>query len=277
MVMNRDRVAVIMAVYMGDKAEYCKLAIDSILGQTFTNVRLLIGVDGSIKEEVGSLLALYESMSNVEIIHYQENRGLAAVLNDLLDVVFKQGFEYVTRMDADDISFLDRIEKQYKFLNENPEVDVVGGAIQDIDELGNKVGKIVRYPITNDECREFFAKRDPHAHPSVMYRKRLFDKIGHKYRTDAPLYEDTMLWLDAFTHGAVQANLSDVVLYYRTTQSLFKQRRGGWVYAKEQLANRLQIKRELGYGLSSSLYAFARFLMLICPVCIKRLAYRLLR
>ena len=77
------------------------------------------------------------------------------------------------------ISLPDRIEKQICFLNEHPEIDVVGGAINEIDEEGCESGKTIVYPATPTECKKFFAKRNPLAHPAVLFRKSFFDKIGH--------------------------------------------------------------------------------------------------
>lgn len=63
----------------------------------------------------------------VSVIWFHENRGLACTLNDMLDKCFKEGYEYVARMDADDISLTNRLEKQMDFLHSHPDIDVVGG------------------------------------------------------------------------------------------------------------------------------------------------------
>mgnify|MGYP002234074716 FL=1 len=76
-------------------------------------------------------------------------------------------------MDADDISLPDRIEKQICFLNEHPEIDVVGGAINEIDEEGCESGKTIVYPATPTECKKFFAKRNPSPIPP-FYSAKVF-------------------------------------------------------------------------------------------------------
>ena len=85
------------------------------------------------------------------------------MLNELLKHCLNEGYEYVARMDADDISMPDRLEKQMSFLQKYPEVDVVGGSIEEIDENGDNRNKIIVYPETPDECRKFFARRNPHS------------------------------------------------------------------------------------------------------------------
>lgn len=86
-------------------------------------------------------------------------------------------------MDADDISILNRFEMQNTFLEEHPEVDMVVGAISEIDEKGNDRGRIIRYPTSPEDCRAFFTKRNPVAHPTVMFRRSFFEKAGYHYPT----------------------------------------------------------------------------------------------
>ena len=126
-------VAVIIPVYKNDTPQYVRPAIDSIIKQTYS-CRIYIGVDGPIGNSLNSCLEAYENNKNVSIVRFAENRGLACVLNDLLQICFDNGYEYIARMDADDISLPDRIEKQICFLNEHPEIDVVGGAINEIGD-----------------------------------------------------------------------------------------------------------------------------------------------
>lgn len=77
------------------------------------------------------------------------------MLNDLLDICFKDGYEYIARMDADDISMQNRFEKQMTYLHAHPEIDVVGGAIEEIDENSDSRGKEIFYPVEPKDCYEF--------------------------------------------------------------------------------------------------------------------------
>lgn len=104
----------------------------------------------------------------------------------------------------------------------NPDIDVVGGAIEEIDENSNSRGKTIVYPEGPKECYEFFSRRNPHAHPAVLFRKSFFEKAGCKYRPEYRQNQDTMLWLDGMSKGTKHANLQDVVLRFRFTNSLFK-------------------------------------------------------
>jgi glycosyltransferase involved in cell wall biosynthesis len=274
----KDRVAVLLPVYKKDRIDYLSKAIESIVMQTYRDFHIYVGVDGPVGDDMNLYFQQIGNQTQTTIVRFNENRGLACVLNDLLDICLKEGYEYIARMDADDISELSRFDKQVKFLHSHPEIDVVGGAIDEIDEKGNSRKKRIVYPETPSECRAFFAKRNPHAHPAVMFRKSFFDKLnGKKYRPEYRQNQDTMLWLDGLMAGTQQANIPDVVLYFRMTDAMFKERRCGWSFAGKQFKDRLMINKCLGYGWKADVYGFAMFCMLISPSWIKKLAYKFLR
>ncbi len=275
--MGKETIAVLLPVYRKDKREYLSLAIESILNQSYSNLLLYIGIDGPIGYDLKDAINRYSSDSRVKPVFFEENRGLAIVLNDLLATVFESNFEYIARMDADDISMPERFQKQLDYLKTHPNLDVVGGAISEIDELGESRRKTIIYPESTSDCRAFFAKRNPHAHPAVMFRKRFFDKIGHGYRPEYRQNQDTMLWMDGFAHNTNNANIPDVVLKFRMTESLFKKRRNGWKFAKKQFKDRLLINRTLNYGLSADVFGFAMFVLQLSPTWMRKVAYKIFR
>ena len=275
--MNKE-IAVILPVYKKDKIEFLRLAAESVIRQTYRDTHLFIGVDGPVGEELADYLSFLEKNGEVSVVWFEENRGLACVLNDLLDICFKEGYEYIARMDADDVSMADRIEKQMTYLSAHPEIDVVGGAICEIDEKGKSRGKTIIYPATPEGCREFFSKRNPHAHPAVLFRLSFFEKLnGKKYRPEYRQNQDTMLWYDGMMAGTQHANIPDVVLNFRMTDTLFKKRRNGWAFAKKQFEDRLMINRNLGYGWKADIYGFAMFCLLVSPAWVKKIAYKVFR
>ncbi len=275
--MNK-KIAVILPVYKNDKVRYLNLAVESILYQTYRDIHLYIGVDGPVGDDLHKSLELLEQQTQVSVEWYPENRGLACVLNELLDICYKEGYEYIARMDADDISMTDRFEKQMTYLDQHPEIDVVGGAIDEIDENGNCRKKTIIYPEGSKECRAFFSKRNPHAHPAVLFRKSFFNKLnGKKYRPEYRQNQDTMLWFDGMMAGTKHANIPEVVLNFRMTNAMFKKRRNGWAFAKKQFTDRLMINKGLGYGFKADVYGFAMFCLLVSPVWVKKIAYRILR
>lgn len=272
--MESKVVAVMLSVYENDSPVYLSKAIESVLYQTYRNVHLCIGVDGPVGEELHKDLELLERQKMVDIIWFPENRGLASVLNDMVAMCKAEGYEYYARMDADDVSLQDRFEKQVRFLEEHPEVDVVGGAINEIDGEGNSRGKHVEYPLIHEDCRKFFRYRDPLAHPAVMFRASYFEKVPNGYRPEYRKNQDTMLWYDGFLNGCVFANLKDTVLNFRVNDDFYN-RRNGWKRAKQMLRDRLKMNKALGCDVSANLFAFAMFCMTVSPSWVKKFLYKI--
>lgn len=271
--MNQDKlIAVLLPVYKADNPHYIKQSINSLLQQTYERIKIYIGVDGPVSIEINKTL---ESVGDerVRIIHFGQNRGLAMVLNDLISFACKDDCDYYARMDADDVSLFDRFAKQALFLDQNPEVDVVGGAIEEINENSINTGKQVFYPETNAQCRNFFRYRDPLAHPAVMFRKRYFEKVKG-YRPEYRKNQDTMLWYDGFLNGCVFSNLNSIVLKFRVTSDFYN-RRNGWKRAKQMLRDRLRINKDLKYDVTADLFAYAMFLMTISPNFVKKILYKI--
>ena len=274
--MAKKSIVVIMSLYKNDRLEFVKLAVESILGQTCKDVDFYILYDGPIHPEVDTYLSGLTDES-IKILHRAENRGLAYSLNELLQIVMSKGYDFIARMDADDISMPERFEKQLEYLKSHPEVDMVGGAINEINENGDNRGKVTKYPCSPEACRTFFAKRNPVAHPTVMFRRSFFKKAGWKYPTDFVRNEDTRLWHEGYKHGCVIANLPDVLLHYRMTDAMFTQRRNGKAFAKSQLKLRKMINRDLKFGVMAYVYAYAMYLLMISPTWLLKFAYRVLR
>ena len=268
-----DKIAVILPVYIKDNPVWLSDAVSSIISQTYKDIKLFVGLDGPSTEEQNIVLDGYSRQFNVEVVHFEKNRGMAAVLNDLLEKAFAEGYEYIARMDADDISLPDRFSKQMAFLEEHPETDVISGAVLIIDAEGKDQGKVLSYPESHEDCVKRFAKRNPLAHPAVLFRKRYFDKAGCLYRPEYRKNQDTLLWYDGLMKGVKMGNVQDVVLKFRSTDDMLKNRRSGKDAAKKQLKARLMINKGLHYGFLSDVYAYAIYLLMISPTFVRKIVY----
>ena len=147
----QNNLAVIMSLYKNDKLEYVKMAVESILNQTYAEFDFYTQYDGPIREDIDNYLSSLQD-SCVFIQKCAENKGLAQSLNDLLGIVMPKGYEFIARMDSDDISKPERFEKQIAFLQVHPDINMVGGAINEIDGEGYDRGKTIRYPYSAEIC-----------------------------------------------------------------------------------------------------------------------------
>ena len=92
--------------------------------QTYRRFDLIILVDGVVSEKLKDIIKNTPN-TNTVVFEYKINRGLAFVLNDGIRYCLKNHYQFIGRMDADDISLPYRLEKQIKFLEKNPQTDVV--------------------------------------------------------------------------------------------------------------------------------------------------------
>ncbi|MHA1713815.1 MAG: glycosyltransferase, partial [Candidatus Ranarchaeia archaeon] len=125
------KVSVIMSVYNAEK--HVKKAIDSILSQTFRDFEFIIINDGST-DRTSEILKSYADPRLIVV--NQANRGVTQSLNKAIGMARGQ---YIARMDADDISLPQRLEMQVEFLEEHPEVGLVGTSVITIDEEGKTI------------------------------------------------------------------------------------------------------------------------------------------
>jgi cellulose synthase/poly-beta-1,6-N-acetylglucosamine synthase-like glycosyltransferase len=200
------RVTVVLPAYNAEP--FVGEAIDSILGQTLTDLELIAIDDGST-DSTGRILAHRAARDPRVRLIARENRGLTRTLNEGLAEA-RAG--YVAIMNADDVALPERLEKQAAFLDAQPRVAAVGGQTRLIAEDGRR-GPATSLPTSPGAVRAFISKASPLAHPAAMLRRPAVLAAGG-YRPQMEPAEDYDLWLRLAEHNDL-ANLPDVVLEYR--------------------------------------------------------------
>lgn len=262
-----------MSLYKNDQLKYVQLAVESILNQTYKDFDFYIQYDGFVTPEVDEYLSSLKD-ERVNIYKRSENKGLAQSLNDLLSVVMPQGYEYIARMDADDISESNRFERQLQYFNEHPEVECLGSWAVEIKSDGSEYYR-KQMPETHDECREMFKKRDCMVHPTVMFRRSYIEKAG-LYSLDTYFGEDTMMWAQGFRAGCRFANVPEYLFKFRLDDNFFERRRG-WKHAKGIFTLRHRVNKMLGYGLLADFWALAYAGAKMMPKFILNIIYKTAR
>src|SRR5262245_40553428 len=133
-------VSVVMPVFNGER--YLVEAANSIFRQTHPDFEFIIVDDGSTDGTADLLADLRRQDDRVKVITQPHNLGVAAALNAGCQAA--RGI-FVARMDADDVSLPDRFMEQTSFLNRRPDIALVGGAVQLIDQNG-RLGRLKSYP-----------------------------------------------------------------------------------------------------------------------------------
>lgn len=198
-------ITVLMPAYNTEK--YIGEAIESVLQQTYTDFELVIVNDGS----TDGTRAIINSYKDERIILIdQPNRGVAAALNTGLKY---SKAPYIARFDADDVCHPQRLEKQIKFLLENPEYILVGSDADYILENNDFLFHFHCIAHSHKEIMEKLYFYCPFMHPTVMYKKANVANAGG-YPTDAHNFEDYLLWTAIAKQGKF-CNLAEPLIKYR--------------------------------------------------------------
>lgn len=223
-------ISVVMSVYNSDK--YLDEAIKSILSQTYTDFEFIIIDDGSTDNSCSIIEKYCLSDSRIVLIK-QQNHGLIYSLNKGIKIA---SGEYIARMDADDISFVDRLETQIAFLNNNPEIGICGTGIE---LFGDSFNQDSFSPETHEQAIVKLLFRSPLSHPTVMFRRSIIEKHNLNYSADYMHCEDYELW-SRWADFSKIANISRVLLKYRIHNQQISVRK-----SEEMLKNHLKVTDKL--------------------------------
>ncbi len=204
--MKKKLVSVIIPCYNCEL--YVEQAVRSMMNQTYKNLEIITINDGSSDDTKNILLRLSSEDDRVRYVENEKNIKLIATLNKGLELA---NGEYIARMDADDISFPTRIEKQVVFLEKNPDIVVLGTNSWHIDESNMIIGHS-QMPKSDKSIRLYARYASPFIHPSVMLRAEKMK--GFYYDVNYIHSEDFKLWIDILVNFK-GFNLEERLVAYR--------------------------------------------------------------
>ena len=219
-------VSVLMPVYNGEK--HIAAAIESILGQTFSDFKLLVVDDCSTDSSMDIVRSFDDA--RIEILKNDKNLGLSAALNRGIEYCRSK---YIARMDCDDICLPFRLEKQYEYMTARPEISVCGSYVE---AFGDGENSLWKYPLENDDIKCELIFNNAFAHPSVMFRRDDFAARGLFYNEGFKRAQDYELWSRA-SRSLRMGNIDIVTLKYRVPASA-----GDGNLKKEQYADKVRLE-----------------------------------
>lgn len=264
--------SLLMSVYINEQANHLTACFDSIYKQTVPPTEIILVEDGPLTS------ALYEAISKEEErfpqlkrIKLDTNQGLGIALNKGLP---RCSYDIIARMDTDDICVPNRFETQLSYLQNHPEIDVIGAWVFEFEESTSKVLGIRSLPEQHKQIYRFGKKRNPMNHPTVMFRKESVLKAGNYL--PCPLFEDYYLWGRMLMKGFRFYNIQQPLLYFRRSPEMIK-RRGGLSYAKKEISF-LKKLHDTGYISKWNLIrnVSQRYIVRILPDYIRSLIYKYL-
>lgn len=224
-------ISVIMAVFDGE--ESVSDSIESILNQTFQDFEFIIVDDGSTDKTFEIIESYMQKDKRIKLIRNLENIGLTKSLNKAIK---KSKGKFIARQDADDISLPERLEKEIKFLNKNPDYDFCGS-----DEI-SKQGKInITKYFEFSEIKRHLIEVNCFFHSSILIRKKVFYKFGF-YRENRKYGQDYELWCRLVYKYRLKAkNLRDKLIIFNWPSVHKMQKK------KKFIQNKNHIKTQLLY------------------------------
>jgi glycosyltransferase involved in cell wall biosynthesis len=191
----------------------------SLVNQTYKDIEIIIIDDSDIchnqfSSVVNNLLKLDH---RIVYIKNKKRLGLARSLN--LGIESAKG-RYIARIDSDDIANIDRLKKQFIFLEKNLDIQVLGSNIRIFNKDSRFIYEI-NYPEKHKEIIKRFNYIVPLAHPSLMVRKDTYFKYGF-YNVDYKYCEDLDLWLRWINAGVKFHNLQEQLIDYRFDDSVYR-------------------------------------------------------
>ena len=219
-----------MAVYKNDDITLFKRAVQSVFENTLLPNAFVLVVDGQVPNPLGKIITSLESEYKLETLHLPVNVGLAKALNAGLT---KVRTKWVARADADDYNDPERFALQANAIARSDNtIDIVGGAIQEIDVYGKPLA--VRRTVENhSDIMRYASYRNPFNHMTVVYKTEFAIQNGGYPHIH--LKEDYALWAQMLSNGARALNLPNILVFATAGKEMYS-RRGGLKYATAEIS-----------------------------------------
>ncbi|MDR1584095.1 MAG: glycosyltransferase [Prevotellaceae bacterium] len=244
--MRNPLVSWLMPVYNSEKT--LSRAMDSMLCQTYRNLEVVVVLEDNCTDRSFEICEVYASKDKrVRLYRNGENLGIARSLNRGLGLC---SGKYIARMDADDVSHPDRLEKQVGFMETHPEVGILGSGCL---VIGEKDTYIAKYPEKNRDIRAKLLFGTAFAHPTVMMNGDLFRRNNWKYPIDEA--EDYALWAELITKTEM-ACLPEALVDYCLHEEQSISRKFTSVRMASAEISKKTIKRELSVEIDNYSYTY---------------------
>jgi glycosyltransferase involved in cell wall biosynthesis len=245
--------SILISTYYKENPSHLRESLDSVFNQTVLPSEVVLVKDGPLTSELDQVIENYQKKYSIlKVITLKKNKGLGSALNEGLKHC---SYEWVARMDTDDICYPERFEKQLQYLSENKEIAILGTYISEFNKLPGDINSSRKLPTHHNELQLFSHWRNPLNHPTVMFKKSVIEDVG-SYQ-EIHLFEDFYLWLRVINKGYKIANLPESLVHFRIDDNTIA-RRHGWNYAKKEY---YFYKRCITENLLSRKDAYINFLM----------------
>lgn len=263
--------SVLMTAYHRDNPAFVKLAIDSMLNQTKKTNDFVLVCDGPLTPELDGLIDKYVKDNPLifNILRLDKNVGLGKALKTGL---LECKNELVARMDDDDISILNRCEKQIELFEKYPRLSIIGSYMDEFENDYSNPVRIKTVPNDIDDIRKYSKRRNPFNHSTVMFKKSAIIAVGNysEMRTN----QDVELWIRLLNNGYVGYNISESLVLFRFDEKTYK-RRKDWKNVKLMIEVWKDFKNKKYCSYSDYLFVYwSQIAIFLMPSFVLRWLYK---
>ena len=264
-----EQYSVLTTLYAKESPEYLRACIDSMLNQSVPPSEYVIVKDGPLTPELENVLQEYCKISPIfKIVNLEVNSGcgLASIAG-----MKACSYEFVARIDSDDISLPNRCELELKMLEKEDDLAVVGSDLYEFEGEPSNITAIKKMPTAPEEIYEFGKRRNPFNHSTVMFRKSIIQANGGY----APLRRslDLELFTKLLLKGCKCRNIDTPLVLFRTGSARVE-RKKNWTNLKCDLDVYKRNYTEKYINLFEFIYVvFRQFAFFVMPSSIAKILY----
>lgn len=264
--------SVLMSLYDKEKPSNLEECLESLVKQTLQADEIILVYDGPINAALNAVVDKWTLSLPIKIVALKKNVGLGQALNEGMKHCT---YDYIMRMDTDDICQPNRFELQAKFMEMNPDIDILGSSISEFIDNKKNVVSERKVPLTDEKIKIFARYKSPFNHMTVFFKKASVQSVGgyqHHY-----LMEDYNLWLRLLGKGFKAGNIDESLVLARVGTDMLVRRRGlKYVSSEYKLA---RIKYAIGFQniFTSYYYFILRSIPRLLPLWALKNIYNVMR
>lgn len=264
--------SVLMSLYFKDDPNHFEEAFRSISEyQTLKPNEIILIVDGPIPDKLRVKVEEFKkNCSYLKVYYLQQNKGLGNALNYGLQ---QCSYDFVARMDSDDVSVHNRFEKQVNYLITNPDIVVLGSYITEFNTTIVDDNQLKKVPLSSSEIEKLLKTRNPLNHMTVIFNRQKILDIGSYHNVS--YVEDYELWIRCVIEGYHIENLPESLVYARIGNGMLKRRSNRAYISSWYSINLLMLKNRLIGRLELLRNMFLIISFIYMPIFIKNFMYRI--
>lgn len=270
-----QKYSVLMSLYYQENPEWFVQSMESMVNQTILPDQIVVVLDGPVGDELTEKVNYYEETYSdiVDILALPQNIGLGKALDKGLEICRN---DLVARMDTDDISLPERCEKELSFFENDESLALIGTNIDEFNDTPDNIVSSRVVPSSNEEIKKYIKRRSPFNHPTVMFRKKVVQKVGGYGKLRRK--QDLDLFSRIVNSGYKSLNINESLLLFRSNENNFK-RRKSWSYVKSYIIAQYTIFKRGHCSFMDLLYViFGQILLFVLPMPIlKKVSNKYLR